>query len=174
MYLISAYFDVKSEKILKKYIDRISAASGNTFMTDNNVPPHITISAVDARSAEVLFDSFIRIQESFIPGKITVPAIGQLLPYVLYAAPVMNRYISSLSSLVYEAIKDIPETSVSRLYIPGNWMPHITLAKKLTHDQHKAALSVMLEHFMPMEAEICRLGLAKVNPHEDVMIIERR
>ena len=54
MYLISAYFDKKTTKILQKYIDRIARETGNIFMTQNHVPPHMTISAIEARTVEVL------------------------------------------------------------------------------------------------------------------------
>lgn len=35
MYLISAYFDQRTTKILQKQIDRIARETGNTFMTQN-------------------------------------------------------------------------------------------------------------------------------------------
>ena len=35
MYLISVYFDNKSNKIISDYINKIAQKTGNTFMTDN-------------------------------------------------------------------------------------------------------------------------------------------
>ncbi len=49
MYLISVYFDDKSNKIISNYINKIAQKTGNTFMTDNHVPPHLTIMSVEAR-----------------------------------------------------------------------------------------------------------------------------
>ena len=43
MYLISIYFDEKTNKILQRYIDRIAEKSGNSFMIENKVPPHIIL-----------------------------------------------------------------------------------------------------------------------------------
>ena len=54
MYLISAYFDEKAQKTMERYMRRIAEKSGNSFMTDNHVPPHLTISSVEARSGELL------------------------------------------------------------------------------------------------------------------------
>lgn len=39
MYLVSVYFDDKSNKIISDYINKIAQKTGNTFMTDNHVPP---------------------------------------------------------------------------------------------------------------------------------------
>ena len=58
MYLVSVYFDEKTNKILQRYIDKIADRTGNRFMTENKVPPHMTISAVEAKSVEVLIPSF--------------------------------------------------------------------------------------------------------------------
>lgn len=41
MYLISAYFDEHTAKQLQRFINTISEKTGNTYMTDNNVPPQM-------------------------------------------------------------------------------------------------------------------------------------
>ena len=54
MYLVSVYFDDKSNKIISDYINKIAQKTGNTFMTDNHVPPHLTIMSVEAREEDKL------------------------------------------------------------------------------------------------------------------------
>ena len=51
MYHISLYFDEKTNKIIQQYINLIAKKSGNTYMLDNQVPPHITLSAFDTQNA---------------------------------------------------------------------------------------------------------------------------
>lgn len=168
MYLISVYFDEKTNRILQRYIDQIAAKTGNTFMTDHHVPPHMTISAIEARSVELLRPVFLDFQGNIKQGKIRFVSVGQLLPYVMYATPVLNAYLQDISTQVYEAVKDIPETTVSKYYRPLSWLPHVTLAKKLDKDQMLKALAVLQDSFAPFEATVTESGLAKVNPHEDV------
>ncbi len=60
-YLISAYFDAESNRILSRYIQEISNHTGNTFMTDNNVPPHLTVSFFEARNDEIAKEVFARV-----------------------------------------------------------------------------------------------------------------
>ena len=43
MYLISAYFDEHVTKGLQRLIDNIAKETGNTYMIENNVPPHLII-----------------------------------------------------------------------------------------------------------------------------------
>ena len=172
MYLISVYFDKHSNKILQRYIDQIALKSGNHFMTEHNVPPHMTISSIEARSVSVLEPAFESLQGTLTQGEIQFVSVGQLLPYVFYATPVMNAYLLKLSDCIYGAFKEIPETSISRYYRPLSWLPHVTLGKTLDKEQMKKAFAVMQESFAPFSAKVVEIGLAKVNPHEDIVRFE--
>ena len=54
MYLISIYFDKRTEKRLQKMIDQVAWITGNSFMIDHRVPPHITVAEVETRDEELL------------------------------------------------------------------------------------------------------------------------
>ena len=205
MYLISVYFDDHANKILQRYIDEVAKATGNTFMIDHKVPPHITISSIEAKSVDVLKPAFESLAEKLAftriragnsslgnnvqgnsnqsnsnqsnsnlgeSNKIQIVSVGQLLPYVLYATPVLNEMLQDLQEVVYDTFKDIEDTDISRFYQPYSWLPHITLGKKMDKEQMISAIKVMQEKFAPLEAIITKIGLAKVNPHEDVCVIE--
>ena len=171
MYLISAYFDEGSDRIIRRYIEKIAERTGNRFMIDNNVPPHMTISSIEARSVEDLIPVFASLEGKLNGGQIKVVSTGQLLPYVFYLTPVLNEYLSEMSECIYDAFKNVPDTTVSRFYRPGSWLPHITIAKTLSKDQMAAAFEVMQNAFTLSDAGIIRLGLSRVNPHEDVKIL---
>ena len=162
MYLVSVYFDKTAEHILQRYINKIAEKTGNSFMMDNNVPPHMTISAIEARSENALLGAMDNLRNSLSNGTSSIVSVGQLLPYVFYATPVLNGYLQDLSEKVFDEVKSIPECAVSRL-------PHITLGKTLTKEQMQMAFSVMQESFVPFEATITEIGLARVNPHSDVV-----
>lgn len=171
MYLISLYFDEKTNSILKRYIDKISKETGNAFMTDHEVPPHMTLSAIEARSADVLKPSFDSLKGRLEGGKIQFVSTGQLLPYVFYITPVLNDYLTGLSKTVYDEYSKIPKTAISRYYRPGSWLPHVTIGKTLTKEQMLIALKLMQDEFTPFKSEVTRIGLSRVNPHKDVCSI---
>lgn len=166
MYLITAYFDEKTNKILQRYIEKIASVSGNNFMTGHNVPPHMTISAIEARSSDVLLPAFQSLNLS--TGSLRFVSIGQMLPYVFYVTPVLNEYLMDIQKEVFQSFKNISETSISRYYQPYSWLPHVTLGKTLTKEQMRKAFGAMQDSFIPFDATITEIGLAKVNPHEDV------
>lgn len=167
MYLISAYFDKNTTEQLQEYIYKIAEASGNNFMLDNNVPPHMTLTAIEARRVDVLIPTFENLNNKLHDGDISIISVGQFMPKVIYAAPYLNQYLFNLQQDICEAFADIPETTISNYYKPLSWLPHITLAKTLNKDQMAKAIMCMND-FKALDAQIVRIGLAKVNPHKDV------
>lgn len=169
MYLISVYFDDNTNRILQRYIDQIADKTGNRFMTEHKVPPHMTVSSIEARNVEVLQPAFETMKGKLNCGDIQFVSMGQLLPYVFYVTPVLNEYLLDLSKQIFHAFKGISETSISKYYQPSSWLAHVTLGKTLDKEQMKKAFAVMQDSFAPFSAKVVEIGLAKVNPHEDVM-----
>lgn len=172
MYLISAYFDKETNKKIEYYINKIAKRTGNTFMVDNHVPPHLTISAIEARSSDVLIPYMENLRCELKKGNVQMVSVGALFPYVLYMTPVLNEYLMSVSNMVYDSFERLTEIKISRFYKPMQWLPHITLGKTLTKEQMQTAFVVMQESFAPFTGEIVRVGLAKTNPHEDILEFE--
>ena len=125
MYLVSVYFDDKSNKIISDYINKIAQKTGNTFMTDNHVPPHLTIMSVEAREEENLTEVMEQLERSLTKGQIQLVSVGVLLPYVLYVTPVLNLYLEDMIEQVHDMVKNIPEVRMSRYYQPMQWLPPI-------------------------------------------------
>ena len=172
MYLVSVYFDDKSNKIISDYINKIAQKTGNTFMTDNHVPPHLTIMSVETRDEEKLTEVVKKLERYLTKGQIQLVSVGVLLPYVLYVTPVLNLYLEDMIEQVHDMVKNIPEFRMSRYYQPMQWLPHITLGKKLSKEQMQEAFAVMQEQFVPMEVTVSEIGLAKTNPHQDLIRVE--
>ena len=80
----------------------------------------------------------------------------------------LNEYLQDLIGKVYEAYKDVDETTISKFYKPNSWLPHVTLGKTLDKEQMIKAFEVLQKNFSVFNAKVVEIGLAKVNPHEDV------
>ena len=81
MYLISVYFDNTSTKRIQTLIDQVAAASGNHYMTEKQVPPHLTLSAVEARSVEVLIPAVKKLDGTLHQGTVQFVTVGQLFTH---------------------------------------------------------------------------------------------
>lgn len=163
MYLISVYFDKKTEQRIQSYINDAAEGSGNSFMVDNCVPPHMTILAFETlhenESVEVLNGVLSNIKRN----KIKWVTVGTF-PTVIFIQPVLNEYLHKLSSIIYESVANIPDTKVSRFYKPFSWLPHATIAKQLSEEEMRKAFDVLQKSFRMFAGEVVRVELAKKNP----------
>lgn len=172
MYLISVYFDEATNKRLQRYIDIVAERTGNHFMTNGKVPPHMTISAFETRDEEHVKIVLKEKCKNLPQGKITWCSAGTFFPYVIYLAPVLNEYLHKISKDIYECLFETGNVEINKFYQPFQWFPHTTIAKKLTKEEMKIAFEVLQENFGVFDGRVTHIGLAKPNPHRDLMRLE--
>ena len=172
MYLISIYFDEKTTKKMQKLIDDISKETGNTFMIDGNIPPHITLLEFDTKDEKAAVEIFKENAIKLVQGNIMFAAIGVFKRQVIYVEPVLNEYLYNMSVNVYEMFNSIPDLKLSPYYQPFGWIPHMSLGKHLDMTQIVKAFEKVLENFEPFEGTVCKVGIAKTNPHRDLVNVE--
>lgn len=168
MYLISIYFDEKTDKHIRQFMRQVADASGNRYMLEGNVPPHMTISAFEALNEEIVLKTLDQKMTELKSGTLQWVSIGQFLPYVLFLSPVLNEYLHSLSVDVYDMIKDMEGINISKFYRPFQWMPHTTVGKKLKSEQMQAGFQALEKSFGMFSGQVVRVGLAKTNPYRDI------
>ncbi len=164
MYLISVYFDEKAENRIQSYINDVAKQCGNTFMIDNNVPPHITVSAFETLDERSVVEAVSNAMSDIKQNKIEWVTVGAF-PTVIFIQPVLNEYLHNLSSTIYESIQNVPDTKVSKYYKPFSWLPHATIAKQLSEEEIRKAFDTLQKSFHSFEGEVVRIELAKKNPY---------
>ena len=169
MYLISIYFDEKTNRKIQQYIDKVAEKTGNRYMEAASVPPHMTITAFETLDEDAAVEALQRAAEQIGRGEILWASVGQFFPYVLFLTPVLNRYLHNMSGVLYEEFSKIEGLRFSPHYLPFQWQPHTTIGKKLSKDEMKIAFEVMQSCFAVLEGEAVRIGLAKPNPHRDIV-----
>lgn len=172
MYLISLYFDDKATGKLQGFINKAAAKSGNSFMIDGQVPPHITIASFQTdkedKIVEIL-DKRIKCAEN---GMITWASIGVFKSSVLFLAPVLNEYLHNLCISINESISSVENVSISKYYLPFQWMPHTTIAKKLNDEELFAAFQELNKNFSIFSGMVTKIALSRTNPYEDIIVWE--
>ena len=172
MYLISIYFDEKTDKQIRKLMAQVVEKTENTFMLDNHVPPHITVAAIETRDENAAIEALKKCVQRLGQGKLRFISVGAFFPQVIYLEPVLNEYLHELACAINRAVKDLPDTIVSPYYQPFSWLPHVTLAKQLSEEQTLTAFETMQKRFTSFEGTVTRIGIAKTNPHRDLQVWE--
>ena len=170
MYLISIYFDEKTTRKMQRYIDLVAEKTGNRFMIDGQVPPHLTVSAFETRSEDEAIKVLERIAKRLWRGTLTWASVGTFFPYVLFLQPVLNAYLQGMSEIVYEELSSISDVRINVFYQPFGWLPHTTIGKTLTKEQMQSAFAILQENYGVFDSTVTKIGLARTNPHRDIKV----
>ena len=170
MYLISIYFDEETNKKIQSYVNQVAEKTGNTFMIDGEVPPHITISALETKNEEQVIKALEKAVNRIRSGQLQWVSVGQFFPYVIYLTPVLNEYLHFISREIYECLEDIDDTEISPYYRPFQWLPHTTIGKKLSREEMHIAFETLQKNFSMFSGRVTKIGLAKTNPYQDIFL----
>lgn len=168
MYLVSIYFDEETNKTINRYIQQVAKQTGNTFMLDGDVPPHITISAFESLNEEMVLQVLEQSVKRMRGGELQWVSVGTFLPHVIFLQPVLNRYLHQLQEQVYETIQVAGDSKISAMYQPFQWLAHTTIGKTLEKGQMKEAFLTLQNSFVPFEGQVVKIGLAKTNPYTEI------
>ncbi len=170
MYLVSIYFDEKTEERLKKYIEQVAEKTGNTFMIDGKVPPHITVGAFDTKNEADVIECLDKLLGTWKQGKVQLAAVGTFQTSSIYLSAVYNEYLHEMCKSVCEILENVDNTLIRRNYKPFQWLPHVTIGKTLSKEQQLLAFEELQHSFGMMEASVVRIGLSKTNPYKDIRV----
>ncbi len=146
-------------------------ATGNTFMTENAVPPHMTLGAFEAPdegTARRLFEEM----EFSLGEEVQLVSVGAFLPRVIYVGAVYSEYLHGLAQEVYRVLEREPGVIVRPDYRPFSWLPHVTIGKQMTGEELQRAFTVMQEKFHVRKGKVVGIGLSRTNPYRDLGIRE--
>ena len=168
-YAIVLYFNKTAEDKINSLIYKIANETGNKYMVDNDIPPHITISLF---KYDEEIDTIINIVENNISklnkNKIGIASIGIFNPNVLFLSPMINDYLIELNKNISKIIKTNDNVLLDKNYIENQWIPHISLAVKLNKNELVNGIKTIIEYFEIFEIEANRIGLAECNPYKNI------
>ena len=172
MYLISIYFDDICDKKIRTLMKKIAEHTKNNTLLDDNVPPHITISAFETNDETAAIACLENCSKNLISGKLQWVSVSTFFPYVLYLSPVLNHYLFDMSNTVFDCFSSMENISVHKYYQPYHWQPHTTVGRKLSETEMRLAFEILQKYFIPFEGTVTKIGLAKTNPHRDIIVYE--
>lgn len=169
-YLVSLYFDNKTNQLISKYIANVAAATGNDYMLSHKVPPHITVSSFETENVEAVLPKLQECMDNIKKGEIKWVGTGAFMASTLYIAPVLNQYLQSVMEVVYAVISADEDIKVSKYYQPFQWLPHATIGKKMDADQLVKAFESIQPDFKVITGCVVKIGLANASPYENIVL----
>ncbi|MCQ2983148.1 MAG: 2'-5' RNA ligase family protein [Treponemataceae bacterium] len=180
MFLISAFFDPMTNRILQNPINGVAAVTGNEFMLANSVPPHLTLCQLQTRNQQQALVTAMQDLEQELKATISdaphtpinLVSCGDGIPNVVFAKALPSNELRNLVELVHEHIAIVPEVRISPHYLPETIYPHITLGKTLTQRQQKDAMTFLQNQFSGISGHIAEIALTCGKPPQPVYRIK--
>lgn len=167
-YLVSLYFDSVTAKQIHTYMEMVADASGNRYMIEHGVPPHITISSFETEHADVICEALSERFRDVKTGELQWVGIGSFMNSVLYLTPVLNEYLQELMEAVYDCIGTAEDVQVSKFYRPYQWLPHTTIGKKMNAEEQLKGFQAIQTSFHEIRGKVVKIGLSVASPHEEL------
>ena len=168
MYLISIYFDEKTDSKIQNLTKQVAKHTQNEILLERNVPPHLTISSFHSYKEETALEIFRNVVPQLSGGELQFVSVGSFFPQVMFVAPVLNEYLHQISTSIYKEVIRYEDVVVGERTRPFGWMPHVTIGKELTKEQMQSAFEVMQNQFAPFKGKVVKVGLARTNPYTDI------
>jgi len=172
-YAVVVYFDKEADLFVSQIIRNICLRGVNSYMLDVGIRPHITLAGFkDTNPLE--FSKWLQTYAGNLDFfNIKFSSIGAFPsnPSVLFLAPVVEDEFINLHKCFNAQIKEAASVFESH-YLPGNWVPHCTLATRLSQGELHNALDVVIGDFTPFTATVTQMGLVQCNPFKEIVTYE--
>ena len=175
-YAVTLYFEYKDSDEISNLTAKLAKIIDNDYMIANNVPPHLTLGMFhveddDLQKLVIVFREFVdtACKGVFSGELLALPIVGpdSFIDKVLFLKPAVNEKLVSLNKLLHRMFVPHFAPGDNRNYLPENWVPHIALAVKLTHEQFEKGMEFLKDQNVD-NVKIVSIGLAKCNPYTPV------
>lgn len=163
-FAIQLFFDPRCQSRLRRLVSsmRETQLGGTVLIEDVKARFHITLAVCDHVNEPVLERVLkeIAADTQSLPVILSSLGIFPSADSVMFLAPVVDQELLDVHRKVHERVSEFSE-SPWKLYMPGRWVPHCTLALKLPRDGVRRALDHLMESTFPITGELIELGVSE-------------
>ena len=168
-YAVLIYFDHASEVKIRRIQSEVSRVTGNNYLSDNNILPHITLSLFSKESYQDILEDLASYAAELRDISVSLSSIGVFNsnPAVVNLLPVVSddliRTHKSLTAKLSRHISDF-----NPYYERANWVPHCAVAVNISPDELIGAIETTCRLFTPIICTFSTLSLVECNPYSKV------
>ncbi len=161
-------FDKDSEDAILALQNEVGVATGNTFMAENNMLPHITLSLFSSDRPE----ESSQIVEAFARDGIDFPIrLGSVGVFntplaVVNLLPVVTHELLLLHDDLMQRLSPYA-TNFQSHYLQPDWIPHCSVAINIEPDCLGTAVEAVCARFKPRDVRIAYVSLAECCPYRE-------
>jgi 2'-5' RNA ligase len=158
-FAVELYFDPSAEAAVRELWKSVADAGVSTALLDGIQRPHITLGVCDELVASFKND-LARYARGLKQIEVTLSHVGCFTGAegVVFLAPTVTRQLLELHAHFHRFF-DEHASKKWPYYLPGAWVPHCTLAFRLTPAQIVQAVQIASHAKLPLTCQIHEIGL---------------
>lgn len=172
MYGIVAHFDQVTEEYIKTIWQELSELSISTYAEEvRDRRPHFTLASYNRLDEEVFIRKFAKFFESKFEVSVEMSSLGTFMKTgLLFLAPTPTIGLLTFHEIYHQTFAEFADLPDS-MYYPNKWVPHCTLANRLSSEKLNEALNYCSQRIEKIQARITEVSIIKMINHSTVPII---
>ena len=169
-YAVELFFDDKSEKAVRRIWDGLGENLGKPSLSELGARPHVSLAVYDDSLDTTGFpERFRQFAKSMAPFEFNLSSVGTFPgdEGVVFLAPVVTRQLLGVHQRFHEVFSE-HENAGMGYYLPGNWVPHCTVAIDLPAAEVREAVGYCREAFRPISGRFQEIGLVEFRPVKEL------
>jgi 2'-5' RNA ligase len=160
-YVLELQFESTSEVFVTNLMRQIKELGLPSNFLEKAVPPHLTLLASGTRLNQGDLEKLELLLEWQSAFSLSAVSLGTFANEqgVLYLGVVVSQMLLEFHSSIYDCL-DSAFHPLHPYYLPGRWVPHLTVVSGLSREQLAVAVAG-LELGLPVELSVSRLALVK-------------
>lgn len=162
-YAVVLYLDEASSAIVRSLWTKLAEADISSYLLQIGVPPHVTLGTCEDLRVEGFLARMRAIAEEHQPFPLALSSLGTFpAPEgVVFLGVTSSDPLMRIAISVQEALGSF-SSSVNRIFEPGVWVPHCTLAFGLPLDKIPRAVGECQHVPLPTIATVESTALVEV------------
>lgn len=167
-------FDDDSTKLIRNIWYNISSVGLSSFLIENDDLPHISLGICNNIDCDQAQDHLLQYIAFIEPFNITLNHIG-IFPGtgVVFYGINMTSHIINLHMQFTDLFNEIAEGPYEK-YLPGQWIPHVTLAYDLPPDQISKTIAIVQKTELPITCRVEKIALIEFPPWKECFALQLR
>ena len=173
-YAVELFYDHESESAVREIWDGLGAALGKPSLSELGGRPHVSLAVYgDGLDTTGFQESLHEFANSIDPFDFCLSSVGSFPGQegVVFLAPVVSLQMLDVHARFHKVFSRNDELGMA-YYLPGNWVPHCTVAIDLSAAEAKEAVAYCRESFQPITGRFQQIGLVEFRPVKELCTCE--
>lgn len=168
-YAVDLFFDEPSEKPIREIWAKLARLNISSEIPNSGIRPHITMAVFDNLKCQPCEKKLSQYAAHTAGISLCMTHLGVFYrpEIVVFLAPTPTRELLEFQAGVHQCLAKHADKPWD-IYLPGNWVPHCTLAINLDKNLLPTVISQCTDIQFPFNVQVAQIGVSEFLPIRDL------